>query len=91
MCLLSCYTGVSSTDSLRGVCEFILNKNIMIVKIVNRAWIEIETTLEIAEGMIKKGEISAYETLDGEKVSGEADPVDVPLIKPRNITRKPKL
>jgi len=63
----------------------------MIVKIVNRAWIEIETTLEIAEGMIKKGEISAYETLDGEKVSGEADPVDVPLIKPRNITRKPKL
>ena len=91
MCLLSCYTGVISTDSPRGVCEFILNKNIMIVKIVNRAWIELETTLEIAEGMIRKGEITTYETIDGEKVSWKADPIDVPLIKPTNITRKPKL
>lgn len=63
----------------------------MIVKIVNRAWIELETTLEIAEGMIKKGEITTYETIDGEKVSWKADPIDVPLIKPTNITRKPKL
>jgi hypothetical protein len=36
----------------------------MIVKIVNRSGIEMETTLEIAENMIKKGEISTYETLE---------------------------
>ena len=63
----------------------------MIVKIVNRYGIELDTTLEIAEAMIKKGEISSYETLEGDKVEGEADPVEMPLIKPKNITRKPKI
>jgi hypothetical protein len=36
----------------------------MIVKIVNRFGIELETTLELAEAMIKKGEITTYETLE---------------------------
>ena len=63
----------------------------MIVKIVNRYGIELDTTLEIAEAMIKKGEISSYETLEGDKVEGEADLVEMPLIKPKNITRKPKI
>jgi hypothetical protein len=40
----------------------------MIVKIVNRFGIELETTQEIAEVMIKKGEISSYETPGGDKV-----------------------
>lgn len=63
----------------------------MIVKIVNRFGIELETTREIAELMIKRGEISSYETLDGDSVSWEADPVEPPLVKARNITRKPKI
>lgn len=63
----------------------------MIVKIVNRAGIELHTTLEIAENMIKKGEISTYETLEGDIVEGQADPVEAPVIKPKNITRKPKI
>lgn len=63
----------------------------MIVKIVNRFGIELETTREIAELMIKRGEITNYETLDGDKVEGEADPVSQPIIKPKNITRKPKI
>ena len=62
----------------------------MIVKIVNRFGIEVETTKEIAELMIKRGEIASYE-IEGEVVEGEADPVEPPVIKPRNITRKPKL
>jgi hypothetical protein len=41
--------------------------------------------------MIKRGEISSYETLDGDNVSGDADPVELPLVKARNITRKPKI
>jgi hypothetical protein len=40
----------------------------MIVKIVNRFGIELETTQAIAEAMIKKGELSSYETLEGDKV-----------------------
>jgi hypothetical protein len=36
----------------------------MIVKIVNRFGIELETTRAIAEAMIKKGEITSYETLE---------------------------
>lgn len=40
----------------------------MIVKIVNRFGVELETTQAIAEAMIKKGEISSYETLDGDKI-----------------------
>ena len=63
----------------------------MIVKIVNRSWIEVETTLELAEAMIKKGEITTYETLEWDVVGGQADPVEMPLIKPKNITRKPKI
>lgn len=63
----------------------------MIVKIVNRSWIEVETTLELAEWMIKKGEITTYETLEWDVVEGQADPVEMPLIKPKNITRKPKI
>lgn len=63
----------------------------MIVKIVNRFGIELDTTLELAEAMIKKGEITHYKTLDGDKVEWEADPVEMPLIKPKNITRKPKI
>lgn len=63
----------------------------MIVKIVNRFGIELETTQELAEWMIKRGEISSYETLDGDKVEWEADPVEAPVIKPKNITRKPKI
>lgn len=62
----------------------------MIVKIVNRFGIEVETTKEIAELMIKRGEISSYE-IEGEVVEGQADPVEPPLVKARNITRKPKL
>ena len=63
----------------------------MIVKIVNRFGIELETTLEIAEAMIKKGEITTYETLEWDVVEWMADPVEVPIIKPKNITRKPKI
>lgn len=63
----------------------------MIVKIVNRFWIEVETTREIAEIMIKRGEISTYETIDWDVVEGQADPVETPVIKPKNITRKPKI
>jgi hypothetical protein len=62
----------------------------MIVKIVNRFGIELETTKELAEQMIKRGELRSYE-IEGQKVEGEADPVEAPVIKPRNITRKPKL
>jgi len=62
----------------------------MIVKIVNRSWIELETTVELAEWMIRRGEISSYETLEGDKVEGQAEVVETPLIKPRNITRKIK-
>jgi len=36
----------------------------MIVKIVNQFGIELHTTLALAEAMIKKGEISTYETLE---------------------------
>lgn len=63
----------------------------MIVKIVNRFGIELETTLEIAEAMIKKGEITTYETLGWDVVEWMADPVEAPIIKPKNITRKPKI
>ncbi len=63
----------------------------MIVKIVNRFGIELETTLEIAEAMIKKGEITTYETLEWDVVEWMADPVEIPVIKPKNITRKPKI
>jgi hypothetical protein len=62
----------------------------MIVKIVNRFGIELETTKELAEQMIKRGELRSYE-IEGQTVEGEADPVEAPIIKPRNITRKPKL
>jgi uncharacterized protein affecting Mg2+/Co2+ transport len=62
----------------------------MIVKIVNRSWIELETTVEIAEGMIRRWEITSYETIEGEKVEGQADIVEMPIIKPKNITRKIK-
>ena len=62
----------------------------MIVKIVNRSGIELETTKELAELMIKRWEITSYE-IEGEVVEGEADPVEPPVIKPRNITRKPKV
>jgi hypothetical protein len=40
--------------------------------------------------MIRRGEISSYETLEGDKVEGQAEVVETPLIKPRNITRKIK-
>lgn len=63
----------------------------MIVKIVNRFGIELDTTQEIAEAMIKKGEITSYETLEWDKVEWEADPVEAPVIKPKNITRKTKI
>jgi hypothetical protein len=63
----------------------------MIVKIVNRFGIELETTRAIAEAMIKKGEITSYETLEWDRVEWEADPVEAPVIKARNITRKPKI
>lgn len=63
----------------------------MIVKIVNQFGIELHTTLEIAENMIKKGEITTYETLEWDVVEGQADPVEAPIIKPKNITRKPKI
>ena len=63
----------------------------MIVKIVNQFGIELHTTLEIAENMIKKGEITTYETLNWDVVEGQADPVETPVIKPKNITRKPKI
>lgn len=63
----------------------------MIVKIVNRFGIEVETTREIAELMIKRGEISTYKTSEGDTVEGEADPVSLPLVKAKNITRKPKI
>lgn len=62
----------------------------MIVKIVNRFGVELETTKEIAELMIKRGELKSYE-IEWEVVEGEADPVEAPIIKPRNITRKPKI
>ena len=62
----------------------------MTVKIVNRFGIELETTQEIAELMIKRGEISSYQK-EGETVEGFADPVSVPLVKTKNITRKPKI
>ena len=63
----------------------------MIVKIVNRFGIELETTLELAEAMIKKWEITTYETLEWDVVEGQADPVEATVIKPKNITRKPKI
>lgn len=63
----------------------------MIVKIVNQFGIELETTLELAEAMIKKGEITTYETLDGDVVEWQADIVETPVIKHKNITRKPKI
>ncbi len=63
----------------------------MIVKIVNRFWIEAETTREIAELMIKRGEISTYETPEGATVEWEAEPVTFPVTKAKNITRKPKI
>lgn len=62
----------------------------MIVKIKNRFGVELETTKEIAELMIKRGELSSYE-IEWEVVEGEADPIEAPIIKPRNITRKPKI
>lgn len=62
----------------------------MIVKIVNRFGIEVETTKEIAELMIKRGEIASYE-IEGTVVEWKADPVEPAVIKPRNITRKPKI
>lgn len=62
----------------------------MIVKIVNRFGVELETTKEIAELMIKRGELTSYE-IEWEVVEGEADPVEAPIIKARNITRKPKI
>lgn len=62
----------------------------MIVKIKNRFGVELETTKEIAELMIKRGELTSYE-IEWEVVEGEADPVEAPIIKPRNITRKPKI
>lgn len=63
----------------------------MIVKIVNRFGIELETTLKIAEAMIKKGEITTYETLEWDVVEGQSDPVEALVIKLKNITRKPKI
>lgn len=62
----------------------------MIVKIKNRFGVELETTKEIAELMIKRGELTSYE-IEWEVVEGEADPIEAPIIKPRNITRKPKI
>lgn len=62
----------------------------MIVKIVNRFGIELETTQEIAELMIKRWEISSYEK-EWEIVEWYADPVPLPLVKAKNITRKPKI
>lgn len=62
----------------------------MTVKIVNRFGIELETTQEIAELMIKRGEISSYQK-EGETVEWFADPVSVQLVKAKNITRKPKI
>jgi hypothetical protein len=40
--------------------------------------------------MIKRGEIASYE-IEGTVVEWEADPVEPAVIKPRNITRKPKI
>lgn len=63
----------------------------MIVTIVNRFWIEVETTKELAELMIARGEITSYKTPKGDTVEWEADIIEPPIIRPKNITRKTKV
>lgn len=41
--------------------------------------------------MIRRGEISTYETFEGDTVEGVADQVTLPVTKAKNITRKPKI
>jgi hypothetical protein len=63
----------------------------MIVTIVNRSWIEMDTTKEIADMMISRWEISSYKTLDGDSVQGQKEYIEVETQKPKNITRKHKI
>lgn len=62
----------------------------MIVKIKNRFGIELETTKEIAEAMIKRGEISNYETPEGNEVSGSREIIEEQVDAPKTRVRKIK-
>ncbi len=62
----------------------------MIVKIKNRFGIELETTKEIAELMVKRGEISSYETLEGEEITGTIEIISPEVDAPKTRVRKIK-
>lgn len=63
----------------------------MIVTIVNRSWIEMDTTKEIADMMIARWEISSYKTIDGDSIQWQKEVIEIEPQRPKNITRKPKI
>ena len=62
----------------------------MIVKIKNRFGIELETTKEIAELMVKRWEISSYETPEGDEVTGTREVITPEIDTPKTRVRKIK-